>query len=104
MSDPKSSYGEPVEEPNGVDDVVGRANEGLADAEAARRDAVASDTTAADAPISADRTDDSVASDGAAASDEHTSAVTDDADARRAAEPADVATDEIVAPADRDPG
>ncbi|MDE0545301.1 ABC transporter [Microbacterium sp. C7(2022)] len=38
MSDPKSSYGEPVEEPNDVDDVVGRANEGLADAEAARRD------------------------------------------------------------------
>ena len=53
MSDPKSSYGEPVEEPNGVDDVVGRANEGLADAEAARRDAVASDTAPADAPISA---------------------------------------------------
>ncbi|MFC8682478.1 ABC transporter [Microbacterium ureisolvens] len=38
MSDPKSSYGEPVEEPAGVDDVVGRANEGLADADAARRD------------------------------------------------------------------
>ena len=40
MSDPKSSYGEPVEEPTPVDDVVGRAEEGLADAEAARRDAV----------------------------------------------------------------
>ncbi|MGX1700999.1 ABC transporter [Microbacterium sp. NPDC055357] len=40
MSDPKSSYGEPVEEPTTVDDVVGRAHEGLADAEAARRDAV----------------------------------------------------------------
>ncbi|WP_426323867.1 ABC transporter [Microbacterium sp. E-13] len=49
MSDPKSSYGEPVEEPRGVDDVVGRANEGLADAEAARRDA-ASDTPATDEP------------------------------------------------------
>ena len=99
MSDPKSSYGEPVEEPNGVDDVVGRANEGLADAEAARRDAVASDTAPAEAPISADRSDDGVVSDGTAASDEHTSAVTDDADARRAAEPADAATDEVVAPA-----
>ncbi|MDN3496144.1 hypothetical protein QL996_09415 [Planococcus sp. APC 4015] len=38
MSDPKSSYGEPVEEPTSVDDVVVRAQEGLADAEAARRD------------------------------------------------------------------
>jgi hypothetical protein len=37
MSDPKSSYGEPVEEPKDVDDVVGRAHEGLADAEAARQ-------------------------------------------------------------------
>jgi hypothetical protein len=41
MSDHKSSYGEPVEEPRNVDDVVGRANEGLAEAEAARRDAAA---------------------------------------------------------------
>ena len=42
MSDPKSSYGEPVEEPTPVDDdVVGRAEEGLADAEAAKRDAAA---------------------------------------------------------------
>lgn len=43
MSDPKSTYGDPVEEPRGVDDVVGRANEGLAEAEAARRDAVVDD-------------------------------------------------------------
>ena len=50
MSDPKSSYGEPVEEPHGVDDVVGRANEGLADAEAARRDAGAAETPAAETP------------------------------------------------------
>lgn len=50
MSDPKSSYGEPVEEPGSVDDVVGRANEGLADAEAAGRDAVADDTSAASEP------------------------------------------------------
>jgi len=41
MSDPKSSYGEPVEDPAAVDDVVGSVNEGLADAEAAGRDAVA---------------------------------------------------------------
>jgi hypothetical protein len=40
MSDQKSSYGEPVEESANVDDVVGRAHEGLADAEAAGRDAV----------------------------------------------------------------
>lgn len=38
MSDPKSTYGEPVEEPTPVDDVVGTANEGLAEAEAARAD------------------------------------------------------------------
>ncbi|WP_396667050.1 ABC transporter [Microbacterium sp. R86528] len=46
MSDPKSSYGEPVDEPTSVDDVVGRANEGLADAEAARGDAVNDETSA----------------------------------------------------------
>ncbi|MFG6402766.1 ABC transporter [Microbacterium sp. P04] len=41
MSDPKSSYGEPVDEPNEVDDdVVRRANAALAEAEAAQRDAV----------------------------------------------------------------
>jgi hypothetical protein len=40
MTDPKSTYGDPVEEPRADDDVVGRAEEGLADAEAARRDAV----------------------------------------------------------------
>lgn len=40
MSDQKSSYGEPVDEPKDVDtDVVGRAHEGLADAESASRDA-----------------------------------------------------------------
>jgi hypothetical protein len=49
MSDSKSSYGEPVEEPRPVDDVVGSANEGIADAEAARRDAAASDGSQTDA-------------------------------------------------------
>ncbi len=43
MSDSKSSYGEPVEEPRPVDDVVGSAHQGIADAEAAGRDAVVSD-------------------------------------------------------------
>jgi hypothetical protein len=40
MSDPKSSYGDPVDEPNTHQDadVVGSAHEGLAEAEAARRD------------------------------------------------------------------
>lgn len=62
MSDPKSSYGEPVEEPHGVDDVVGRANEGLAEAEAAGRGADTADTSdsvtpadAAEAPSEPDR-------------------------------------------------
>ena len=59
MSDSKSTYGEPVDEPKPVDDVVGSVNEGLADAEAAGRDAVseppadgapASDVPAADLP------------------------------------------------------
>ena len=50
MSDSKSSYGEPVEEPTPEEDVVGRAHEGLAEAEAARRDAV---DPAADAPAAA---------------------------------------------------
>lgn len=40
MSDPKSTYGQPVDEPAVADnDVVGRAHEGLADAEAARHGA-----------------------------------------------------------------
>lgn len=57
MSDPKSSYGDPVDEPTDADrdaDVVGRAREGLAEAEAARaevpEEAVASDKREPDAP------------------------------------------------------
>ena len=53
MSDPKSSYGEPVEEPGGVDDVVGRANEGLAEAEAAGRGAETTDTSGSETPADA---------------------------------------------------
>src|SRR5690349_4418158 len=51
MSDPKSSYGEPVEEPTPEGDVVGRAHEGLAEAEAARRDSVEEQTADASAPV-----------------------------------------------------
>lgn len=46
MSDSKSSYGDPVEEPRPVDDVVGSAREGIADAEAAGRSAVVADESA----------------------------------------------------------
>ena len=51
MSDSKSSYGEPGRRAaTPVDDVVGSADEGLADAEAAGRDAVVSDEPAAHEP------------------------------------------------------
>ncbi|MFB7894096.1 ABC transporter [Microbacterium sp. NPDC056044] len=88
MSDPKSTYGEPVEEPHGVDDVVGRANEGLADAEAARRDAGAAEASAAETPAAAS---DAAASDAPAASAADGTAAADapatTADAPAAAEP-----------------
>ncbi|MBZ4487610.1 ABC transporter [Microbacterium sp. cx-55] len=49
MSDQKTpSAGEPVDEPGSVDDVVGRANEGLAEAEAAKRDAAEREALARD--------------------------------------------------------
>ncbi len=44
MSDPNRAPGDPIEETPLVDDVVGRAHEGLADAEAAQRDIGASST------------------------------------------------------------
>ena len=56
MSDPRSSYGDPVDEPTDAErdaDVVGRAREGLAEAEAARADLPAEQTEPerpADAP------------------------------------------------------
>lgn len=53
MSDSKSSYGEPVEEPRPTGDVVGSAHEGIADAEAAGRNAVVTDE-----PHTADATPD----------------------------------------------
>lgn len=83
MSDPKTPDEEHVQESGSVDDVVGQANEGLADAEAASRDAVgepvepvvvgeepvvvrdepvAETTTAADAPAVA-RSDDELLAD-----------------------------------------
>ena len=68
MSDPHSTYGEPVEEPGGADDVVGRANEGLAEAEAAGRGAAGE--------TSADASADSPAPGGPAAADEAADAAT----------------------------
>lgn len=104
MSDPKSSYGEPVEEPGEVDDVVGRANEGLAEAEAARRDAA----TGAPAPEQTD-----ASADAAARSDAMTSAAPSDAGPasepvsdESAAERADSASEAApaaAAPAEPDP-
>lgn len=76
MSDPKSSYGEPVDEPRDVDDVVGRANEGLAEAEAAGHGAV-------DEPAAASAEDSSA--DAAPAADAASTA----SDEARAAEPSD---------------
>lgn len=49
MSDTKSSYGEPVDDPKPVDDVVGRAHEGLAEAEAARNENAETPAEASDA-------------------------------------------------------
>lgn len=46
MSDPK--YGDPVEDPQPVDDVVGSAREGLADAEAVQREADQRDAVSAE--------------------------------------------------------
>ncbi|MFH8252177.1 ABC transporter [Microbacterium sp. B2969] len=56
MSEPQSSYGEPVAEPRPADDdVVGSVNEGLADAEAAGRGATSeADGPAESAPESAE--------------------------------------------------
>lgn len=52
MSESKSSYGEPVDEPRPVDDdVVHSANQGIADAEAARRDAAADEAAASDSHV-----------------------------------------------------
>ncbi len=48
VAEPNDSYGDPVAEPKDeAHDVVGRAHEGLADAEAARRDSVDPDAAAA---------------------------------------------------------
>lgn len=51
MSDPKTSSGDPVEEPTPVDDIVGRANEGLADAEAAGAGAAPADQVDETTPV-----------------------------------------------------
>jgi len=88
MSDPKSSYGEPVEEPGGVDDVVGRANEGLAEAEAAGRGADTADASQPETP---------------AETVTDTPAEPADATVVREPEPEPVAAPETVAPAEPDP-
>ena len=73
MSDASKEPGAPVEDPRPVDDVVGRAHEGLADAEAAQRDITPSTSrgedidyamyeAAATTPDSTDGTSDSTAS------------------------------------------
>ena len=64
MSDPQEPVGEPVEEPTPVGDMVSQAHEGLADAEAAGRDAV--DATPAS---SADDAASNGTADGASAAD-----------------------------------
>ncbi|HET8927026.1 MAG TPA: ABC transporter [Microbacterium sp.] len=69
MSDPRTP-GEPVEEPRDVDDVVGQANEGLADAEVARGDAVGdADAAADDAVIHTEAARDDAVADAAASED-----------------------------------
>ncbi|WJL94566.1 ABC transporter [Microbacterium sp. ET2] len=110
MSDSKSSYGDPVEEPRPADDdVVTRANEGLADAEAAREAAAREDAArAADPAGPADpdhRADGSPHHDSAAhtdAGDDRTGAPTPAADDRAYAPPSEPATVRWDAPADRD--
>ncbi len=86
MTDPKP-YGEPVEEPTSVDDVVGRAHEGLADAEAAGRDAVAegypTDPATADAvaePAAPARTSDPLSPDYEPSDDDYAAAGYDPAE------------------------
>lgn len=54
MSDPQSSYGEPVDDPKPVDDVVGRAHEGLAEAEAVRNESAETPADPADPAASAE--------------------------------------------------
>ncbi|MDL9979154.1 ABC transporter [Microbacterium candidum] len=49
MSDPQPPVGEPIEEPNGVDDVVGSAHEGLASAAAAGAGAASDSSESASA-------------------------------------------------------
>ncbi|MCC2033623.1 ABC transporter [Microbacterium allomyrinae] len=93
MSDPQSTYGEPVEEPGDVDDVVGRAQEGLAEAEAAGREAVAdadaesTESAAADQPATPAEQEPIVVSETPAPSAAQTDAPAEAAVAAPAAEP-----------------
>jgi len=120
MSDPREPVGEPVDEPTPVDDVVGQAHEGLAEAEAARRDRVdesaaaptahAGDTDAAadDRAAAASRDDRAAAASpedraAAASSDDRAAAALADDRANAAyAAPADVRARDADAAASRD--
>lgn len=89
MSDSKSTYGEPVEEPRAVDDVVGSAHEGIADAEAARRDAAVENEPVHTAPADKKRViDDPMVDEDPAFDSAMYEAHSDDAAARRADAPA----------------
>ncbi|GAA5202295.1 ABC transporter [Microbacterium jejuense] len=108
MSDPKSSYGEPVEEPGGVDDVVGRANEGLAEAEAAGRGAEASGTSGPEAPADGEAVTDSAVEADADATADGAAAPAESTDAQPVATPApsvpsETATGSEPAPAAAEP-
>ena len=84
MSDPQEPVGEPIEESTSVDDVVGRAHEGLAEAEAAGRDATDESAAAASTPPA----DESAA----AASAEPDDAAPDEPDGAAASAEPDVVT------------
>lgn len=117
MSDPKSSYGEPVDEPkDAADDVVSRAHEGLADAEAVQRgegwredaagDAAAVDAAAPDPSEEASRAAsvDRLAAQESPSLDEHASERFDGAEHARTEAPdphgvAETITPEHAAPA-----
>ncbi|WP_417563783.1 ABC transporter [Microbacterium sp.] len=106
MSDPQEPVGAPVEEPTPDGDVVSRAHEGLADAEAAGRTAEgAAPATSADAGAAApDAAPDSTAHDSAAAdSGAPDSAAADSAASDAAAADSAAAADESADTADDEP-
>ncbi|MFJ6651283.1 ABC transporter [Microbacterium sp. NPDC091313] len=84
MSDSQSSYGDPVDEPTDAErdaDVVGRAHEGLAEAEAARRDLPSEEEMRSAEPVGAPAAHESVVAEKTAAEPSVSSDLDDD-DAR----------------------